>query len=94
MSDVGKVTFRFVVIRGKEDFEVWSCLFGGFEPLGDGKWHFWSSWTNLHQAIADAGRLANESHVPNYVETTVDVWIDEVRTMSEDGAEEWLDHSN
>ncbi|MDB2377361.1 hypothetical protein N9V97_00865 [Luminiphilus sp.] len=84
------VTLQFSVIRSRDpkwEYEVVSYLMANFQAVGDMKQPYsWAYFNHLHEAVADAGRRANEAGLKNYLDTSVFVDVDEVTSLlPEDG---------
>lgn len=86
---MASVQLQFTVVRSEDSsdvFEVISYLSSNFQPVGDGKPYCWARFDHLHEAVADAGRRANEAFVEHKVYATVEVFVDEVTSLwPEDG---------
>ena len=87
---MASVQLQFTVVRSEDSsdvFEVVSYLFSNFQLVGDfDKPYCWARFDHLHEAVADAGRRANEAHVEHDVYATVEVFVDEVTSLwPEDG---------
>lgn len=81
---MASVHLQFSVVRSEDSsevFEVRSYLMANLQIVGDGKPYCWARFDHLHEAVADAGRRANEARVDRYVDTTVDVYVDEVDSL-------------
>lgn len=57
------INFGFIVKQGNIGYEVHSRLYAGGKVIGNDHW--WSRFDYLHEAIADAGRRANEADTPD-----------------------------
>ena len=79
------VTLQFTVVRSEDSsdvFEVRSYLLANFQLVGDfDKPYCWARFNHLHEAVADAGRRANEVGLKNYIHSSVFVDVDEVTSL-------------
>ena len=84
MSHV-RLSLQFSVVKAEKPFapnlkySVISHFVAAWEVIG--KPHEWNQYEHLHEALADAGRRANEANVPDYLDTKVFVQIDEIEHL-------------